>query len=273
MNEQKLFCILQTRNHNKLDFEFWISYYEKFIKCDKIIIVDDKSTIDIKNIISNFSNIIYIKRESINLSKMTGNNTQCKVVNYCLEKFNVKKNDIVIIPDDDEFWWYDYKKYTSFKEIANSYFNKFSNAKSILVPWTMMFSNDYLVKRDKNFKDTFKYNIKYDFIEHKPLVLYSGKLTTSFHNFYEMSRCKSLTNIDEKINFKSKYEKNLDLRCFHFRYTTQVEYRMKISSTISNPNKKRREYLNTFCDVFKMLKSKGLEFDDTLEKTSIDFCL
>ena len=134
----KVIAILQIKSKSYSDLYMWLTWYLYFIKCDAIYIVDE-SLYDITRLIYLFETdkIIHIPRKTLPIQKNNGLNVQQNTINSILRLANLKKDDIILIPDDDEFWWYDTKMYNSFIDCVKEYRQKLSTD-SILVPWTLM---------------------------------------------------------------------------------------------------------------------------------------
>lgn len=227
---QKLITILQIRGYNYADFYMWLNWYSKFIKCDEIWVCDDASSYDLRPLIELINpNIHYVKRNELDFGKFPGGNQQVKIYNCILAKANPNKDDIIICPDDDEFWWFDQNKFNSFKDCVNDYRSKLGNTKALLVPWTLMRSKEVMQNRKQTecFAECFTYRADIDNCEHKPVMFFDGFINTSFHNGYTEAR-----TITEPVNlwYHSKCKYDLPLRCYHFRFTTVEEYERKKSS-------------------------------------------
>lgn len=242
--KMRLVAILQIRSHRFSDFAMWLNWYVNFIKCDEIYIVDDCSDYDITKLIELYNsnkNIFYYKSTDIDLSMEKKFaplfNRQQLVCNYVMSHANLNENDIVLLPDDDEFWWYDTTKFSSFKECVLKE-NQRLQTSAIYVPWTLMRSRNVLTERPINasFAETFIYRTDIPVVEHKPILFYKGRIDTSFHNGYKDG--KSITNVDKNFYYASTAAYNYHLRCYHYRFTTVKEFEIKRSSEISHQCKR-----------------------------------
>ena len=232
---QKIIAILIIKSYNFADFTMWLKWYSNFIKCDEIVICDDNSIYDLKPIIQIINpQVKYFKRSELNYKNAPGiNNDQVKTYNYILQLISPNKDDIVILPDDDEFFWYDKNSFSSFKDCANYYRNKL-HTNAVVVPWTLMSSNKIKNERKSNesFIDCFNYRTNIESCEHKPIMFYNGLINTTHHCGYN-----SFKSITESANKKSlifsKCVYDLPLRCYHYRFTTIKDYEMKMSCDVA----------------------------------------
>jgi len=248
---QKIIALLQIKSYNFADFTMWLNWYTNFIKCNEIYICDDNSKYNLKNIINLINpNVKYYKRNELKFENFPtiDNNNQIKIYNCLLDIAKPNKDDIIIIPDEDEFWWYDTQKYKSFIDCANIFRNKLLTD-AILVPWTLMRSKEIINKR--NLKDCFchcfNYRSNIENCEHKPILFYNGFINTNHHCGYKNS--KSITESKENSIF-SKCNYNLPLRCYHYRFTTAEEFKLKMKCSVNNHKKRDNFNLNiNFIDI------------------------
>lgn len=237
---QKLIAILQIKSYNYADFLMWLKWYNDFIKCDEIYICDDESPYDLTQLINQVNpNIKYIKMKDLHTF---GPTRQIQNIEKIFTIANPNKNDIIILPDNDEFWWFDKNKFDSFKDCVNDYKIKLENPDAIYVPWTLMRSKEPMKhrKETENFAECFQYRCNIKNCEHKPILFYKGHIDTSFHCGYKNG--KTITE-PTNLYYHSKCVYDLPLRCYHFRFTTIDEYERK-QDTPANKGK-RRSYFNT----------------------------
>jgi len=244
---QKLIAILQIKSFNYADFLMWLKWYNDFIKCDDIYVCDDESSYDLKKLINFVNpNIHFIKMSSLDISNENKSfNKQQKNVNAILKIAKPEKDDIIILPDNDEFWWYDETKFSSFKDCVNDYRKKLGNVDAIYVPWTLMRSKEPMIHREKtqNYAECFKYRCNVSGCEHKSIMFYKGPIEISFHCGYVNG--KTIT-APTNLYYHSKCVYDLPLRCYHFRFTTVEEFAFKRSCEISVKDKPRPYLKNDF---------------------------
>ena len=268
---QKLIAILQIKSRRKFDFEMWLKWYIDFIKCDEIYICDDNSEYDLVEIIDRLkknTNVHYIKMNELDISHESKSfNRQQKNINVIFKLCKPNQNDIIILPDDDEFWWFNTSIYNSFKECVNDYRKRFNNILALYVPWTYMRSKEPLVRRDKqkNFAECFYYRSNINECPHKPILFYNGPLNTSFHCGYKEG--KSITSIGSEF-FKSKCSYTENLRCYHFRFTTEEEFIEKRKGEISY-NYARPYFTTSFVHPINDGKTNEDKYD-ILDKTVLE---
>ena len=232
---QKIIAILQVKSQNFADFTLWLKWYLNFIKCDAIYIINDNSLFDLRKIIELFNQdkkINYFEHNDLKNTNAPGGNLQCKIYNEILNRIKPNKDDIILIPDNDEFWWYDKTKYKSFNDCVNDYRIKLENPSALYVPWTLMRSKEILQSRKptQNYFECFRYRTNIENCEHKPVMFYKGLIDTSFHCGY--SDGKTITE-PTNLFYHSKCVYDLPLRCYHFRFTTVEEYANKRKEEIS----------------------------------------
>lgn len=234
-NMQKVIAILQIKGYNYSDFAMWLKWYTDFIKCDEIAICDDNSAYDLKQLIEIINpDVKYWKRQQLNFKNAPGmNNDQVKIYNHILQLIKPNKDDIILLPDDDEFFWYDTTKFSSFAECANFYRMKL-NTDAVLVPWTLMRSKEIIQSRKlyENFADCFNFRTNIDSCEHKPIMFYKGLINTTHHNGYTNGKPITEFASNKSIIF-SKCKYDLPLRCYHYRFTTIDDYKLKMSSDVA----------------------------------------
>ena len=264
---QKLYAILIIKSNNAEDFVMWLDWYEKFIKCDKIVIINDNSDIAIVNYINNYDNIILI-------DNLFSKDNQIENYNSVIQEI-LKPNidDIIIMPDFDEFWWYDTTKFNSFIECAMNEFIKFKT-NSVCVPWTNMMCKDLLEERPwyiMNYNDLCKYRVNISITEIKPIILYNGKPFENVH--HGLKDFKTITNINLDENKKGIIFAETDytyyLRLYHYRITTILEYNNKIKTSLIKKNirNNKRIYMNK--DIHKYLTETN-QYPHTLDLTVDD---
>lgn len=263
MMKQRLTAILQIKSRRFADFYMWLNWYVYFLKCDDIYICDDDSVYDITKMFSliNTCNIHYIKMRDLDISHERKDfNRQQKNINAILRICQPKINDIILLPDDDEFWWYDATKYKSFIECVNDYRIKLNNTSALYVPWTLMRSKEVMHERpyNANFADAFQFRCNVTNCEHKPVLFYKGPIDTSFHCGYIDG--KSITS-PSNLYYHSMCKYDEPLRCYHFRFTTVTEYAVKRLGEISIQNKPR-SYLSA---EFLHHKFNGQDQNDKYE--------
>lgn len=245
-NNQNLYAILIIKGTNADDFNMWLTWYEKFIKCDNIIILNDNSELNISDYIKNYNNIVLINE----LYSKTNQITNYNIVISDVIKPNI--NDIIIIPDFDEFWWYDSSKFNSFKECVMHDFIKFKTH-SLGVPWTNMMSKNLLQERptNMNFNDLCKYRINVPYVEMKPIVLYNNEFYDSVH--HGLKDFKAITSIDIEGGIDNRHRLFANtiydyyLRIYHYRITTIDEYNNKIKTSLIKQNliNNKRYYMDS----------------------------
>ena len=243
---QKLYAILIIRTQNVKDFCVWIKWYEHFIKCDKIVIINDNSDFSLLPYINQYNNIIlipalydnYIQKENYN------------IIIYNILKPN--KNDIILIPDADEFWWYDTKKFISLQHCLNAERERLKT-NCICVPWVNLMSPELLKSRpwDCDFTQFCTYRIGSEFIEYKPIIFYDENCKIE-NIHYGLSDYKVISEKSEHINIFGKVLYDYHLRLYHYRITTIDEYQSKLRSCLNKKvlvNNKRfymNEDINTY---------------------------
>jgi hypothetical protein len=255
---QKLIAILQIKSRNFADFHMWLKWYTTFLKCDQIYVCDDKSKYDIQKLMFlDAPKSIYLRMGDLDISNENPSfNRQQKNINAVLKMAKPNKDDVVILPDDDEFWWFDKNKYSSFIECVNAYRKKLGNPSALYVPWTLMRSKEVMQSRDKNknFAECFQFRTTLDNCEHKPVLFYNGPIDSSFHCGY--SNGKTIT-APTNLYYHSKCKYDEDLRCYHFRFTTVEEFNTKRMGEINYDH--ARPY---FTDQFLHQLSNGIDQND-----------
>lgn len=276
----KLFAILHTKLYNLVDFNMWLKWYINYIKCDEIIIINDKSVVDINNFLKIYkqinnnikTNIKIVKAEECSNSIL---NRQTNNYNYVIK--NIMKpnyNDIIIIPDDDEFWWYDTSKFKNFKDCVIYEKNRLKT-NCILVANILLCNNNYLEKREpfQNFNDISKFRCNLKMCENKPIIFYNNELLKFYHT--GLSEHKFISNSSYWDNhYGSEVLYNHYLRLYHYRLTTNEEYKNKIcfdANTEEIKNNKRKYMPNDISlfmqTVYKNCKNLDYNiFDDTIDK-------
>jgi hypothetical protein len=265
---QKLYAILIIKGSNAADFNMWLTWYEKFIKCDKIIILNDDSELNISDYIKNYNNIVLIN----GLYSKTNQITNYNIVISDIIKPNI--NDIIIIPDFDEFWWYDSFKFNSFKECVMHDFIKFKTH-SLGVPWTNMMSKNLLATRPENmnYNDLCKFRINVAFIEMKPVILYDNNNFDSVHHGlknFETITTTDVFDIDNRHKLFARTIYDYYLRLYHYRITTIDEYNNKIKTSLIKQNliNNKRYYMDSNIEDY-LTKSKQFPYmlDLTVDST------
>jgi len=265
---QKLYAILIIKGTNAADFNMWLTWYEKFIKCDKIIILNDNSELNISDYIKNYNNIVLINE----LYSKTNQIDNYNIVISDIIKPNI--NDIIIIPDFDEFWWYDSFKFNSFKECVMHDFIKFKTH-SLGVPWTNMMSKNLLATRPENmnYNDLCKFRINVAFIEMKPVILYDNNDFDSVHHGLKNFETITTTDVFEIDNRHKMFARTIYdyyLRLYHYRITTIDEYNDKIKTSLIKQNliNNKRYYMDSNIEDY-LTKSKQFPYmlDLTVDST------
>lgn len=239
---QKLIAITQMKCYNTYDFDMWLKWYCKFIKCDKIFIINDSSLFDIYKVVSEFkyrekinTDIEIIEAKEFDKFK-NGEWRQTRNYTLALERIKPNQFDIIFTPDDDEFWWYDTSKYESFIDACNDeFYNK--RTMCFTIPWILMSSNTILEKRNTNFADCFKYRANLKYAERKPIFLYtnSQKHMIDQHYGFANHSVNSTGELrpNEPLKHFAKVDYNYHIRCYHYRLTTIEEYAKKMYTDIS----------------------------------------
>ena len=265
---QNLYAILIIKGTNAADFNMWLTWYEKFIKCDKIIILNDNSELNISDFIKNYNNIVLINE----LYSKTNQIDNYNIVISDIIKPNI--NDIIIIPDFDEFWWYDSFKFNSFKECVMHDFIKFKTH-SLGVPWTNMMSKNLLATRPENmnYNDLCKFRINVAFIEMKPVILYDNNDFDSVHHGLKNFETITTTDVFEIDNRHKMFARTIYdyyLRLYHYRITTIDEYNDKIKTSLIKQNliNNKRYYMDSNIEDY-LTKSKQFPYmlDLTVDST------
>ena len=265
---QNLYAILIIKGTNAADFNMWLTWYEKFIKCDKIIILNDNSELNISDYIKNYNNIVLINE----LYSKTNQIDNYNIVISDIIKPNI--NDIIIIPDFDEFWWYDSFKFNSFKECVMHDFIKFKTH-SLGVPWTNMMSKNLLATRPENmnYNDLCKFRINVAFIEMKPVILYDNNDFDSVHHGLKNFETITTTDVFEIDNRHKMFARTIYdyyLRLYHYRITTIDEYNDKIKTSLIKQNliNNKRYYMDSNIEDY-LTKSKQFPYmlDLTVDST------
>jgi hypothetical protein len=265
---QNLYAILIIKGTNAADFNMWLTWYEKFIKCDKIIILNDNSELNISDYIKNYNNIVLINE----LYSKTNQIDNYNIVISDIIKPNI--NDIIIIPDFDEFWWYDSFKFNSFKECVMHDFIKFKTH-SLGVPWTNMMSKNLLATRPENmnYNDLCKFRINVAFIEMKPVILYDNNDFDSVHHGlknFETITTTDVFEIDNRHKIFARTIYDYYLRLYHYRITTIDEYNDKIKTSLIKQNliNNKRYYMDSNIEDY-LTKSKQFPYmlDLTVDST------
>lgn len=267
---QKLYAILIIKSSNLNDFIMWLDWYEKFIKCDKIVIINDNSDFVLINYINKYDNIILINDLYSRDKQVENYNT---VITDVL-KPNI--DDIIIIPDFDEFWWYDTTKFSSFIECAMNEFIKYKTH-SVCIPWTNMMSEYLLQERPwyrMNYNDLCKYRVTTKVSEIKPIILYNGEILENVHS--GLKEFNPITNINIGENKKgiifAETAYDYYLRLYHYRITTISEYNNKIKTSLIKKNLRNNKRIYMNADIHKYLKETkqspdilDLTINDTLQ--------
>ena len=265
---QNLYAILIIKGSNAADFIMWLNWYEKYIKCDKIIILNDNSELNIPDYIKDYDNIILINE----LYSKTNQVDNYNIVISDIIKPNI--NDIIIIPDFDEFWWYDSFKFGSFKECVMHDFIKFKTH-SLGVPWTNMMSKNLLPTRpmNMNYNDLCKFRINVAFIEMKPVILYDNNSFDSVHHGLKNFEAITTTDVFEIDNRHKLFARTIYdyyLRLYHYRITTIDEYNNKIKTSLIKQNliNNKRYYMDSNIEDY-LTKSKQFPYmlDLTVDST------
>ena len=237
---QRLIAILQIKSRNEKDFKLWLNWYIDFIKCDLIYILNDNSLIDLNEYICDVQiPIIHLQMKNIDISEYRGDIKQLANLKFIIDNYIFNKNDLLITPDCDEFWWYNKNHFNSFKECINFKMNDMMT-NCLCVPWILMNNNTYLKFRTDNYINTFLYRNTLPVVEHKSVIKFIHQIDGDIHNLYRDS--KSITEFDKNYSFQSIPDYSNDLRLYHFRYTTIEEFEFKKCETISN--KKMPKYFS-----------------------------
>lgn len=115
----------------------WIDYHRN-IGVDKFIIYDNESETPIKDVLSEYSNIVII-------NNINGLNMQIKAYNHCIEN-NKNDFDWIIFIDDDEF--------IVCKDIR-VFLNKNNDFDCIKLKWKTFGSNSYKIKPENGLLKSF----------------------------------------------------------------------------------------------------------------------
>jgi len=235
----KLLAILQIKCRRKPDFLMWLKWYTLYLKCDKICIIDDASPVSIAKVISSFyreympsTNIIVLPASK--LDGFTSDNVPRQVRNANIGLMALKPHigDIVITPDDDEFWWYD----TSYaKTFINTALKVSRN--TFTIPWILMSSHTPLKCRSDaaSFADCFTYAAPTENNEVKFVMKYDGTLIRDMHWCHSNSvNLMPGTRYENFFRTSWVNKTNSVIKCYHFRTTTEVEYNKKIKNNIND---------------------------------------
>lgn len=263
----KLYAILICKIFNTADFKLWLNWYINFIKCDHIYIINDNSSIDIKALVKPFENKITLL--NLNEIEEIENKSDLQTHTYNKIIFNYIKpniNDIIITPDSDEFWWYNYDKFTSFKKCISDEFDKI-NEETLLVANILMCNNYFLNSRsqEENFNDISKYRCNIVSAEHKPIIRFNNNKIIHFHlgtksNHFLTNKHLWLANF-----YGSGVLYDYHLRLYHYRLTTIEEYNQKLINTLIKyeiTNGKRFYMANDINDFMKKSYSNDNKEED-----------
>lgn len=242
----KLITILNVKSYIPSDLECWVRWYIHFIRPDEIYIIEDNSLYDIYPLLD-YPNIKILKSEELPKSKSVQQLSNYNTLLKTIIKPNV--GDIIITPDDDEFWWYDTQKYQSFKECCNDILKE---KDGICVPTILMGSKD-VPKTRNNYIETFKYRISTQTKSEKKFVMKWNKRQIQ-HIHRGLHTYKNINESDEVNDIYGSVVYDYPLRLYHYRLTTEEEYTMKMSRCINdNVRNGRRMYAKN--DMRTFLKS------------------
>lgn len=249
---QQLVAVLQVKSRRPADFKMFLDWYAGYVKCDKIIIIDDNSLWPIKNTVDEYgkkypeTEILVFYTSNFTTADYAGINAmygrQVKHCNLALRLANVAENDLVLFPDEDEFWWATPKAHT-FKQALNIVFSAYE-CNIITVPWILMSSKIPMKSRNDSdaFCDCFNYAAPGTNNEVK-FVLKYNKLINIDCIHLGMTTNHRLLIQDKPVGWCSaaSLEEKMaaPLRCYHFRMTTEQEYNAKMMGNINNPTSKR----------------------------------
>lgn len=259
----RLLAVLQIKCRRKPDFWMWLKWYCLYLKCDKIMIIDDDSPVSIIDTINEFRTQynapteISVIRASLLESAPDRQCRQLRNANIGMLMLEPKPGDIVITPDDDEFWWFDANVGESFVDV----YYKSTSAACVTVPWMLISSKTPMKSRAASscYADVFDHVAPNDYNETKFILKYSGHPISGMHYGHDGS--VSLSTGKPNTGFGHNYtecpfskKNSMPFKCYHFRTTTEAEYNAKMKRNI-NDKKHTRFYAKgkTFYNFDKMM--------------------
>ena len=121
----RLHIICLTKSYNKVDFQYWYSYYKSFGKNAIIHVIDNDSSVELFDIID----------DNDTYEKIFGWPNQWVLFTDILNKnkYGFLDGDYVIFADDDEYYWFEY----GWKDEIHSEFNQ-EETKILCIPQIYM---------------------------------------------------------------------------------------------------------------------------------------
>lgn len=127
--------VLLTKCNYLNDFIEWINYYKK-LGFNNLVVYDNESTVDIKTI---------CESNHISYKLISGYPDQ---INLYTNHFKNSTADWVYFADDDEFLWFDFKKYKNVNQLITAKITELNCDISFGVFWVKLSSNIVLNLRD-----------------------------------------------------------------------------------------------------------------------------
>lgn len=220
-----IFVITLTKSYNKADFDNFIKYYSSLGITH--IILNNESSFEIEN-----------QREFIN-----GFPNQWKLFSNILNKntYGFKDNDYIIFADDDEFFWYNHEKYSSFEECIDHYYQNM-DIDTLLVPQIKISSRKYQKKRNRSYIETNTYRSNAYSSQGKVIIKYSTTTKYSFHKkdketghvpFLKYPDSNAYFRISQVVGSglsKTTYgitDYEGDLRLYHYHFKSEEDWKKK----------------------------------------------
>lgn len=223
MNKVTVICL--TKAYNKEDFEHWYNYHCN-IGCN-VVIYDNESTIDIKQIVRHNYNYIVGWPDKYKLFDTILNEN----------KLGINDDDYIIFLDDDEYLWYNRLSYSSLYDAITSHFKELD---TLLLPGILMSTKHIITKRNKNLVSECYYRRADLQLQGEAIIKYKfGNKYKFDHGSQEKGHVPKINNI-RMSNVVSTFgtivtkttfgpvDYNADLRLYHYDVKSQEDWLIKI---------------------------------------------
>lgn len=237
--------ILFVKTDRYFDLIEWINYYNK-IGFDHIVIYDNESSINIRNICKSYN---------IEYHKITGFINQSALMK---EHYNNTLADWIYFADLDEFLWFDQKKYKNINDAITKKSEEL-NTDIIGIYWIKI-SNYRAIKSRADSADTtqiktFKYiNPLFEHESWLKLIYKTNKQIDNFNVHYitPYNLIKTVSNNTDFIIKKYNYL-NDDFLIYHYFFRSYDEYYYKLFNTV---------HINKNVILNKLYNIKDFTFDE-----------
>lgn len=237
--------ILFVKTNRYFDLIEWINYYNK-IGFDHIVIYDNESSINIRNICKSYN---------IEYHKITGFINQSALMK---EHYNNTLADWIYFADLDEFLWFDQKKYKNINDAITKKSEEL-NTDIIGIYWIKI-SNYRAIKSRVDSADTtqiktFKYiNPLFEHESWLKLIYKTDKQIDNFNVHYikPYTLIKTISNNTDFI-IKNYNYLNDDFLIYHYFFRSYDEYYHKLFNTV---------HINKNVILNKLYNIKDFTFDE-----------